>query len=760
MRLFASAIVALAAWCGAGVFAIDRNDTVRKESGLDKRIPWTSSRIQGSPDPASPYRTQNAFPKLKFNEPLALQPIPGSNTMLVAERPGRIVCFENQRDTARFDVVIDIQRPVYGLALHPQFASNGYFYVTSIVGPEDSPTGSRVSRFQIKDLKAKQRSAALASEKVVFEWPTGGHNGGCIQFGPDGYLYLATGDGSGIADQLETGQDLSDVLGAILRLDVNVQDGDRSYRIPKDNPFVGQQGVRPEVYSYGHRQVWRFSFDRQQRLWAGEVGQDLWEMIYVVQKGGNYGWSVMEGAHPFRPERKLGPSPILPPLVEHPHSDFRSITGGYVCESSRIPELKGTYIYGDYDTGRIWGLKYDGKQVSDHRELDDTQLRIVSFGQDLSGEVYLVDFAGGGIHWLVPAPPAETAAHPFPRKLSESGLFASTKEHRVAPGVIPYSVNSELWSDGAKKERFLAVPGDARIEFDTVLYPAPAPGAEPGWRFPHDTVLVKTFSMELEPGNAKSLRRLETRILHHKKMPGTEEYGDQYWLGYTYVWNEDQTDAELLEASGKDVTFTIRDSNGPRTQTWHFPSRAECTLCHTMSAKYALGVNTLQMNRDHDYDGVVANQLATLNHIGLFTEPLKLPPGQMSKLVDYRDESQDIHLRARSYLHSNCSHCHRKWGGGNAEFILLASLSLKDTGTLETKPGQGNLQVPNARILVPGDAARSLVHVRMNKLGLGRMPHVASNVVDQQAVKLIGDWIDRIGTNESQERSGIVPGGN
>jgi hypothetical protein len=248
----------------------------------------------------------------------------------------------------------------------------------------------------------------------------------------------------------------------------------------------------------------------------------------------------------------------------------------------------------------------------------------------------------------------------------------------------------------------------------------------------------------MERGNPASRRRLETRLLHFQHMDGTEEYGDQYWRGYTYVWNDEQTDAELADAAGLDRTFTIKDADAPggkRTQTWHFPSRAECTLCHTMPAKYALGVNTLQMNREFDYGGRVANQLRTLEHLGLFTRPLPKPPEDLPRLVDYTDARQDLDRRARSYLHANCSHCHMKWGGGNAEFQLLATLDLKDTDTLNTRPGQGTFDLPDPRILVAGEPGRSLALYRMRKLGLGRMPHVASSVVDEEGAKLIEEWI-------------------
>jgi len=326
-------------------------------------------------------------------------------------------------------------------------------------------------------------------------------------------------------------------------------------------------------------------------------------------------------------------------------------------------------------------------------------------------------------------------------------LFASTKDHQPAPGLIPYDVIAPLWSDGAHKDRFLALPGDSQIEFDVVIYPSPAPGSLPGWRFPDGTVLVKTFSLELEPGNPARKRRLETRLLHYIKMPGNDdEYGAQVWNGYTYVWNDEQTDAELLEAKGADRVYPIKDAsapNGRREQTWHFPSRAECTLCHTMAAKYALGVTTAQMNRDFDYGGgKPQNQLTHLNDLGVFTKPLPSEPEiVLPRLVDFDESHQSLNARARSYLHANCSHCHRKWGSGNAEFILLATLPLSDTGAVGTRPGQGLFDLNDPRILVPGDPARSMILHRMKKTGLGRMPHVASNLVDHDAVTLIEQWI-------------------
>jgi len=731
-----------------------------KPVGIAKRTLWTTSRIKGSPEPPAPYRTEIAFPRLKFSEPLDMARAPGTDRLLIAERRGKIFSFHNNRQAEKELLLdlnlgveqMDLKKNVYAITCHPHFADNGFLFVTYIVNPEkDLPDGTTVARFTVK--QGKTWACDPESKKIIFQWPSGGHNGGCLKFGPDGYLYIGTGDGSGIADQLHTGQNLGDVLAAMLRIDVDHPDEGKTYGVPRDNPFVNMKGARPEIWAYGLRQPWRYSFDSKSGdLWVGEVGQDLWEMVYRIQKGGNYGWSVMEGTHPFRPERKRGPTPILPPVIEHSHTDFRSLTGGYVYHGKRLPELEGAYIYGDFDTGRVWSFRYDGTKVTDHKELVDTAYRIVSFGEDVAGEVYFVDWIGGKIHQLVKALPVQQAAAPFPRKLSDTGLFASVEDLRPAPGLIPYSVNSQLWGDHTTKERYLALPGDSKIEFDVLTYPQPSPGAPPGWRFPHDTVLVKTFFLEMERGNPASKRRLETRILHFEQLGGDQEIGDQYWRGYTYMWNDEQTEAFLVDAGGLNRDLTIRDKRAPGgtvKQAYHFPSRAECTLCHTMPAKFALGVNTLQFNKEHDYGGVKANQLRTLEHLGIFTKPLPKPPEQLPRIIDHMDASQDLNLRARSYLHSNCSHCHMKWGGGNADFLLLATPKLNDMGIVDVKPAHGSFDIKDARIVAPGEPDRSILLYRMNKLGLGRMPHIASSIVDEPAAALIRDWIRQLPAGKS-----------
>jgi hypothetical protein len=248
----------------------------------------------------------------------------------------------------------------------------------------------------------------------------------------------------------------------------------------------------------------------------------------------------------------------------------------------------------------------------------------------------------------------------------------------------------------------------------------------------------------MERGNPASSKRLETRLLHFQQFPGTQEYGDQYWRGYTYVWNDDQTDAELLDAKGLDKLLKIKVGGQLIDQNYRFPSRAECTLCHTNAAKFALGVSTMQMNRDHDYGGITANQLATLAHIGLFDKPLPKPPAELPKLADYDDHALSLDARARSYLHSNCSHCHIKWGGGNAEFKLVSTLPLAELGIAGIKPNHGGFGLADPKVLATGHPERSVLLHRMTLTGLGRMPHIGSRVVHDSAVKLVREWIEKL----------------
>jgi uncharacterized repeat protein (TIGR03806 family) len=705
----------------------DDKPPAEKPFGLSKRIPWTTSRVVGSPEPPRPYHLDRVFPKLKFKGPVCIAQEPDTNRLMVAENDGKIFSFPiDDPNTDRSELFLDMKRSVYAFSFHPKYKENGYVFVFSPTPPGGTPGAqlSRVSRFQTG--LEYPRVIKPESETVIIEWPSGGHNGGEAIVGPDGYLYICTGDGTSGSDVNNSGQGVDDLLSVMIRIDVDHPEPGRNYSIPKDNPFIHYPGARPEVWAHGFRNPWRMSFDSETgRLWVGDVGQDIWEMIRVVKKGGNYGWSVQEGSHPFHPHKKTGPGPIEPPVVEHHHTECRSITGGYVYHGSKFPELRGAYVYGDYQYGKIWGLRYDGQKVTWQSELADTAVFIASFGVTRDGDILAVDNSTGFIHALARTPPG-AATSAFPRTLSETGLFASVKERKPAPGVIPYSVNAPYWSDGAHKERFLALPGETQFVDAN------------GWAFPDGAVTVQTVSLDLEEGSPRSRTPIETRILVKQ---------DDHWMGYTYLWNDTLTDATLVEPNGIDRVLTIKDPAAPggvRQQTWHVPGRNECMFCHSRAAGFALGLNNSQMNRDQDYGGVVDNQIRTFGHIGLFKSTPTSAPASLPKFVDPYDTKADLNERARTYLHVNCSICHVSDGGGNSMIELAYGMSLADTKAVGGRPVQGTFGIADAMVIAPGEPERSVLYFRVSSLGGARMPRVGSRVVDEQALEMLYEWIVRM----------------
>lgn len=693
-------------------------------SAHPSRPPWENQRLLGTPDPPLPFHAEPVFGDIPLKQPLHAVQEPGTRRLFIVEQAGRILAIDLDRPRDEpLEIGTLTDHDFYGMTFHPRYPENRQLFVFSN-GPNSMPKKqNRILRFTMTDETPPTVDEASLVE--ILAWDSNGHNGGDLAFGPDGLLYITSGDGTSDSDGDLTGQSLDDLTGGILRIDIEHPDGARNYSIPANNPFLSLPGARPENYAYGMRNPWRLTFHPESGdLLVGDVGQDWVEMIYRVRAGGNYGWSVNEGSRPFQPLRAKGPTEILPPLVEHPHSESRSITGGVVYTGNLFPELRGAYVYGDYATGKIWGLRYDKDHIQSLVELADTPLQIVAFAQDDRGEILVVDHATG-LHRLIRSP-AEVVRAEFPRLLGETGLFVSTSSHQTAPGIVPYTVMAPLWSDGAHKERFLALPGSARASFTET-------GA---WQFPDGTVLVKTFSLT-RASNPQTQRRLETRLL-------VRRLGE--WQGYSYRWNENETDAELVPASGMDVTFPVTDdadSDSTRPRTWHFPSRAECMVCHTRAAGYVLGLQTLQMNRAIVTPNGSVPQIRWLADQGIFGEP---PPGesdQYGRLVDPADEASDIDLRARSYLFANCAHCHVPAGGGNAAIDLHFSTAREKMNLFDADPKHDAFGIPGAKLAVAGAPERSVLLHRVSKTGAGRMPPLSSSLPDPLAVRLLAEWLSR-----------------
>ena len=372
--------------------------------------PLFAQKVDESPAPAKVVR---AFPKLRLTRPTVFTTAgDGTNRLFVVTQQGKINFFPNDQNVGEVKEFLDISdRVVYkekeneegflGLAFHPKYKENGQFFVyyTSTIEPHLS----MISRFRISKDDPNKADPKSEEELLRIPQPYWNHNGGTIVFGSDGYLYIALGDGGSANDPHGNGQKLSTLLGKILRIDVDHKEEGKGYAVPKDNPFVGKEDAKPEIWAYGLRNPWCISFDKKDgTFWCADVGQDIWEEIDIIVKGGNYGWSLREGLHKFGPKGSEPRKDLIEPIWEYHHNIGKSITGGEVYHGKRVPELEGHYIYADYVSGKVWALKYDaksGKTLANRSLQIESTMPYIAIGHDDAGEVYLTD-AFGQIWWL------------------------------------------------------------------------------------------------------------------------------------------------------------------------------------------------------------------------------------------------------------------------------------------------------------------------------------------------------------------------
>jgi uncharacterized repeat protein (TIGR03806 family) len=706
-------------------------------SGLDLRPSNVACLAPARSTGSSTISTPRAYTNLMFLEPVALLQAPGDGSRwYVVEQNGVIRVFDNTPVVAVSQVFLDIRDAVWtlneseagllGLAFHPNFAMNGRAYVnyTALVG--DS-LRSITSEFTSPD-----RGATLDpnSERVLLSVTKrqDNHNGGHLAFGSDGFLYIGLGDGGGRGDPEGNAQNPRRLLGKMLRIDVDTRPGGQPYGIPggtSGNPYAGNSlcnadgtGVQPcpEIYALGFRNPWRWSFDRQTgQLWVGDVGQSDYEEIDVVERGGNYGWNIREGAHCFlAPDCQ--PVGLIDPVAEYDRRVGISITGGFVYRGSQATPLRGQYLFGDFGTGMIATLAQGGDGRFTVQPLiqpgttppgADGQLQISAFGEGNDGELYLLDYFRGYIRRLVFV--SGSGTDNVPQQLSATGCI-----NMAAPGappllsLIPYAPNAPFWSDNATKERWIGLPNGQNVTVSTS-------GA---WEFPNGSVLVKHFRL--------GGRLIETRLFMR--------HPDGVWAGYTYEWNQAQTDATRV-SGGRTVPVG--------GQNWIIPSEAQCMQCHTQAAGFVLGLETAQLNGAYQYaqTGRTANQITTLNAINVLSPPAGANPPDYA---DPADVSRSLNARARSYLHTNCANCHRPQGPTPVALDLRHDTALSQTGACDVVPAAGDLGIANARIIAAGDASRSVLLGRMARRDANAMPPLASNVRDTEGEALIGSWIDSL----------------
>ena len=696
----------------------------RAEFGLDVRPANATCKAPARPPSTVAVKLERVFANVQLAAPMMLVQAPADgSTWYAALRDGRIVSFAAQNPGNTPTQVANVAQlagravqqggegGLLGMAFHPAFAQNGKLYVSWVT------TGGPANfRSEVGVLTRPAGSPTFTTYETIlgpFDQPDSNHNGGGIAFGKDGFLYLSFGDGGGGGDTYGNGQTTTGFFSKILRIDVDTPAQGKKYGIPSTNPFA-QGGGEPATYARGFRNPFRFSIDRDTgEVWVGDVGQDKWEEIDRVKLGGNYGWPCREAMHDFAPEKCAPGTTLQEPVFEHPAGDFESITGGVVYRGKAIPALQGAYLYGDYVTQRVHALTFDavtGAAKSVRINDPSPAANWVHFAEDTSGEVYAVALAQGAVYKVVDDDTSGGGA-PFPDRLSKTGCVEASDPRKPAAGVVPYAPASPLWSDGASKDRWMALPDGTTIEVK----------ADGDFTFPIGTVLGKSFSI--------AGKLVETRLF--------VRHEDGEWGGYSYEWLDDQSDAVLL-ASNKSKTVA--------NQAWYFPSRAECMRCHTEAAGRSLGLEVGQQNGDFVYASTnrIANQLKTLEHIGMFAAPLGQPVDQ---LAAYPAPTSDgpVEARARSYLHANCSMCHRPQGGGRGNMDLRFGTALKDAALCGATPEAGDLGIAGAKLLTPGDPSKSLVHVRpAATAGAIRMPPLGTSAVDTAGTQLLATWIQGI----------------
>jgi uncharacterized repeat protein (TIGR03806 family) len=696
-------------------------------SGLDARPQNTSCVAPARPTPATGLQLVRAFPNLTFSSPVGMIQAPGSTARwFVTQQGGTIRAFANDAavQAAQVTTFLDItgriatggERGLLGFAFHPQWPAvpQAFVYYTTLTG------GNRliVSRFSSTDGGQTLNNATEQPLLTMTKNQTdSNHNGGHLAFGPDGLLYVGTGDGGGGGDPMNNAQNLNNLFGKMLRIDVGTATG---YTIPAGNRWAANgrcggsgTGAAPcaEIYAYGLRNPWKWSFDRQTgQLWLGDVGQNAREEVNVVTNGANYGWRFREGGLCFNPGTNCPTTapnndPLVGPVVDYGRDAGASITGGFVYRGTRLASLVGRYLFADFATGRVFahtpGTPFRTLVAADSIA---TASQPSAFAEAPDGELFVLGYGNGFVYSLQPA---SGGTDLIPTSLVDTGCVDRTQPTQPSSGLIPYAPNAPFWSDGTAKQRWMGLPAAAPNTISAA--------ADGDWTFPNGTVLVKNFRL----GN----QLIETRLFMR--------HPDGEWAGYTYEWNDAQTAATRVSAGKTRVVAG---------QTWVYPSEQQCLQCHTAAAGRSLGLETAQLNGSFGYPqtGRTANQVTTLNAIGVLSPALT---GTLPAYPDPYGTAGTVAERARAYLHTNCSQCHRPNGGTPSTMDLRWQATLAQTNTCDVVPSGATLGIANARLIAPGEPDRSLLLARTNRRDSSAMPPIGSTVVDAQGVALLRQWI-------------------
>ncbi len=736
------------------------NVTVSLASQL--RITPPALNVPAAP-PSTTFALVNAFPGVSFTSPLHLTTPPGETQRLFICQKGGLIRLIPDVTAAtptattflNLNTVLaasgetlrtNIEAGLLSLAFHPNYAVNRQFYIFySVV--KSGLVYQRVARFTAD--ASNPNVADTSSQEILLEQrdEADNHNGGDMVFGPDGYLYISTGDEGNQNDAFNNSQTITkDFFCSILRIDVDrlpdnlepnphpaivPSGGPARYKVPANNPFVGATSfnnipitnpatIRTEFWAVGFRNPWRFSFDPTTgELWVGDVGGGVREEVNIATAGGNFGWAVREGT-------VAGPKSgtavgAIDPLYEYAHGSGtfqgRSITGGVVARNNRFSILNDAYFFADYVSANVWSLRRNGASVTVERVTG--QGGISAFGRDPSNnDVLLANLSSGVIHRLV----ATDVAGDFPQNLSETGLFADLSDLSPSPGVLPYSVNLPFWSDHALKRRWFVLPDPGSQLTWT---------QEGTWGAPAGAIWIKHFDLETVRGDPATKKRLETRLLVRNSAGA---------YGVSYRWNEAGTEAVLVPDEGVDFDIDVKDEGVTAPQRWSIPSRASCISCHNPQAGHMLSFKTRQLNQEGEIHGFHGNQINVLAQGGYLSTPVE-PGDTLPRHIRPAEPNQTIASHVRSYLEVNCAYCHSPGGSAPSNWDAREVTPLALTGLINGLANNAGNN-PGNRLVVPGQPSLSvLLHRVAASNGFSRMPPIASNVLDEEAIAQIQSWI-------------------
>ena len=721
------------------------------------------------PNVNSSWETSQSFSGLTFNLPIWLSKFPNQEAYLLTTKGGMVWLIEKDENHKK-KMILDISDQVFSqsdagmfdIAFHPEFddqdsPNHGYLYIMYNYLPPglenpDLYAYYRLSRFYFdKDSKDISRNSELVLiQQFDRNW---WHTGGALFFDNAGFLNFSVGDEGGSNDEFGNGQDIIERLfGGIFRIDVDMRlalsheirrypstpdnlptgwpaEINQNYYIPNDNPWVStENNWLEEYFVMGLRSPHTTYYDKyKDEIWVADVGQGQREEISIFNKGDNGQWPFKEGlvdGPGERPVEVLGNE--IPPIYDYGRSQGRSIIGGFIYRGTTYPEIQGKYIFGDFVSQDIWCIDPETNNVS---HLTNVGSNFVSFTDSEDGEIYLVQIYGPGT--ILSLSNLDVTSIEAPSALSELGVFENLETLQPINGVIPYELNSELYSDGAIKKRWVAIPNDGiydspdeQITFNETDY----------WNYPDGTVFIKHFELPVSNTDPGLTKRLETRFFVVK------ENGS---YGLTYKWNDAGNEAYLLDDSDTKDFQVIQDGSIIR-QTWQYPSRSQCLNCHNLNAGRVLGPSSHNMNKMITVDEAGSqriNQIECWNLSGLFSEDLNNDEiGALSATVSLDDSKSSNEKKVRSYLDVNCSFCHRPEGVLEANFDARFKVPLEQQNIIDNQTVSRN-SIPANFIIKLGDTTKSEMYRRIHKNGDLGMPPLGRNLIDKEFVEVLKNWI-------------------